>query len=172
MSAAHIFELNQRVVIATCSSGEKYGTVVLNDDDLDQALILADTPLTTHLKMRWEPIAADESVRAIGFPDRAPWQVSTGKVINPVKGSLMSVTMDRSGQKVIQHMTGTFIYTSVMSWNRGSGGPLVDADNLVIGIVTHRDSVALGALERTAPTHSRSVIDFCKKYKAHEVCTR
>lgn len=73
-------------------------------------------------ELRAEPIAAGERVHAIGYPDGGPVTVSTGHVLGTVDGSLLGEPGD-----VIR------IDAEIRQGN--SGGPLLDDDGRVVGVV-------------------------------------
>jgi S1-C subfamily serine protease len=73
-------------------------------------------------ELRSEPIDAGERIHAIGYPDGGPVTVSSGTVLGTVDGSLLGEPAD-----VIR------IDATIRQGN--SGGPLLDDDGRVVGVV-------------------------------------
>jgi len=73
-------------------------------------------------ELRSEPIEAGETIHAIGYPDGGPVTVSSGTVLGVVDGSLLGEPAD-----VIR------IDATIRPGN--SGGPLLDDEGRVVGVV-------------------------------------
>ncbi|MCC5947517.1 MAG: trypsin-like peptidase domain-containing protein [Nitriliruptoraceae bacterium] len=94
---------------------------VATDSDLAVLQLAEDVELPT-AELRTDPVRTDEPVFAVGYPQGGPITVSAGRVVGLVDGSLLGEPAD-----VIR------IDAPIVQGN--SGGPLLDADGLVVGVV-------------------------------------
>jgi S1-C subfamily serine protease len=91
--------------------------------DSDLAILQLESSADLEVaELRGEPLEAGERIHAIGYPDGGPVTVSTGTVLGMVDGSLLGEPAD-----VIR------IDAEIRQGN--SGGPLLDDDGRVVGVV-------------------------------------
>lgn len=91
------------------------------DSDL-AVLRLASVTGLPEAELREEPVTRGESVIAVGYPGGGPSTVTTGEVVDLVQGELLGEAAD-----VIR------VDAEIRQGN--SGGPLLDEDGLVVGVV-------------------------------------
>ena len=119
----HVIEEPREVTVNTWD-GVTIPTVVSGiavDSDLALLQLAADVDLPV-AQLRTSPVAVGEPVFVVGYPGGGPATITTGQVIDRVDGEVLGEPTD-----VIR------VDARVQPGN--SGGPLLDADGLVVGVI-------------------------------------
>jgi S1-C subfamily serine protease len=119
----HVVEEPRRVTVNTWDGrsleAEVAGIAVDSDLAVLQLSGAVDLPVA---EIRETPVAPDEIVLAVGYPDGGPATVSAGRVVSLVDGELLGEPTD-----VIR------VDADIRQGN--SGGPLLDEEGRVVGVV-------------------------------------
>jgi S1-C subfamily serine protease len=119
----HVVEQPRRVTVNTWDGrsleAEVAGIAVDSDLAVLQLSDAADLPVA---ELRESPVERDETVLAVGYPDGGPATVSAGRVVALVDGELLGEPTD-----VIR------VDADIRQGN--SGGPLLDEEGRVVGVV-------------------------------------
>ena len=145
LTGEHVVTSARTVTITACDGFKQEVQVVWSDPVADLALLdtgIGNSPVDRQLSplpIRLRPlvaqygiaeISAGEAVSTIGTPDTDNWRFSTGAVqmmtVEPWGSSLPLLFANVPEGE-----------TRVFGGHGSSGGPIVDADNCVVGIVTH-----------------------------------
>jgi S1-C subfamily serine protease len=119
----HVLEQPLQVTVNTWDGISLAANVTGVARDSDLAVLQLDTADGLEVaELRFEPLEPGEQVHAVGYPDGGPVTVSTGTVLGIVDGSLLGEPAD-----VIR------IDATVRQGN--SGGPLLDDEGRVVGVV-------------------------------------
>jgi len=124
---AHVVGNDTRVTINLYDESTLKGSVVKTDFEKDLALIRVDE-MNTPLMINTESISIGQEVYAIGAPKDMPYTLTKG---------IVSALERKLGQN-------TYIQVDASINSGNSGGPLVDEDGKVIGIITLKASNAEG----------------------------
>lgn len=119
----HVVEEPREVTVNTWDGrslrAEVSGIAVDSDLAVLQLADVADLPVA---ELRDEPVAPGEKVIAVGYPGGGPATISTGEVVSLIEGELLDEPAD-----VIR------VDAEIRQGN--SGGPLLDEEGHVIGVV-------------------------------------
>jgi S1-C subfamily serine protease len=119
----HVVEQPRRVTVNTWDGrsleAEVTGIAVDSDLAVLQLSGAVDLPVA---ELRETPVEPDETVLAVGYPDGGPATVSAGRVVSLVDGELLGEPTD-----VIR------VDADIRQGN--SGGPLLDEQGRVVGVV-------------------------------------
>ena len=96
-------------------------TRVARQQDGDLAVISIDEPLTGTLPLSDTPVVPGQHVRVVGFPEGNAYNEAGGEVIGLVPGVL-----DQPGESIL---------VDAVTKHGNSGGPLLDANGRVVGVV-------------------------------------
>ena len=119
----HVLEQPLQVTVNTWDGVSLSADVTGVALDSDLALLQLDTAEGLEVaELRSEPIERGERVHAIGYPDGGPVTVSTGNVVGVVDGSLLGEPAD-------------VIRVDAVVRQGNSGGPLLDDEGRVVGVV-------------------------------------
>lgn len=119
----HVLEQPLQITVNTWDGISLAANVAGVALDSDLAILQLDTATGLEVaELRADPTEPGEAVHAIGYPDGGPVTVSTGTVLGTVDGSLLGEPAD-----VIR------VDAEVREGN--SGGPLLDEDGRVVGVV-------------------------------------
>ena len=124
---AHVVGYNKKVAVNLYDGTTIKGNVIKIDNEKDLALIKVDKTITP-LSINLEDLSVGQEVYAIGAPKDMPYTMTKG---------IISALDRKIGQNIYIQ-----IDASVNSGN--SGGPLVDDNGNVIGIITLKASDAEG----------------------------
>jgi S1-C subfamily serine protease len=144
----HVIDDCDRVTVEK-ESGPVSARVIAVDAKRDLAVLRTEAPHTSHARLRQDPGVLGEPVYLFGYPQR-PLLAS----INMTNGIVSSLTGFRGDRSELQ--------TTAAVQKGNSGGPLVDAEGAVIGVITSilRDSQNVGfAVKNTA------LVDFLEDHK-------
>lgn len=119
----HVIEQPRQVTVNTWD-GRSLPTEVRGvATDSDLALLqLEDADGLPVAELRIDPVRRGEQVFAVGYPGGGPAQVSPGRVLEMVDGSVLGEPAE-------------VIRVEVEIAQGSSGGPLVDRDGLVVGVI-------------------------------------
>ena len=119
----HVIEQPREVTVNTWDGRSLAAEVTGVATDTDLALLqLQDAGDLPVAELRTAPVQRGEEVFAVGYPGGGPAQVSPGRVIGMVDGTVLGEPAE-------------VIRVEVEITQGSSGGPLVDRDGLVVGVV-------------------------------------
>ena len=119
----HVIEQPREVTVNTWDGRSLAAEVTGVATDTDLALLqLEDAGDLPVAELRTTPVQRGELVFAVGYPGGGPAQVSPGRVLGMVDGTVLGEPAE-------------VIRVEVEITQGSSGGPLVDRDGLVVGVV-------------------------------------
>jgi S1-C subfamily serine protease len=119
----HVIEQPREVTVNTWDGRSFAAEVTGVATDSDLALLrLEDAGDLPVAELRTAPVRRGEEVFAVGYPGGGPAQVSPGRVLGMVDGTVLGEPAE-------------VIRVEVDIAQGSSGGPLVDSDGLVVGVV-------------------------------------
>lgn len=124
---AHVVGYNKKVAINLYDGTTIKGNVIKTDSEKDLALIKVDKTITP-LSINSDNLSIGKEVYAIGAPKDMPYTMTKG---------IISALNRKLGQN-------TYIQIDASINSGNSGGPLVDDDGNVIGVITLKASDAEG----------------------------
>ncbi len=119
----HVIEQPREVTVNTWDGRSFAAEVTGVATDSDLALLRLEDPGDLPVaELRTVPVERGERVFAVGYPGGGPAQVSPGRVLGMVDGTVLGEPAE-------------VIRVEVEIAQGSSGGPLVDRDGLVVGVV-------------------------------------
>lgn len=127
LTANHVVDSDSKIMVKTISGNQYEGKIISSNQNVDLALLEVNTPGETITPIHFaQSYAVGETAIAIGHPDGLNYSVSKGII------SFTNRQIDNNGANLIQ------VDTAISPGN--SGGPLVDIDGNLIGIVNEKIS--------------------------------
>ncbi len=127
LTMAHVVFGARDITVTMRDGAQRRAAIAAIDADADIALLAVPTPLPRGLTLRWRPITG-ERVTAIGHPRGFPdWTAVSGKIESV---HMISNGVERGGIMI------PLLLLDARGDQGMSGGPVLDADGRIIGVVT------------------------------------
>ena len=134
-TALHVVASGRPVLVTTLAGLEQHGTIVATDEPYDLAIVEVATPLQLKPLLPGEPPPVGAPVAAIGHP------LFLGEGDAPHRGLLVwSITAG-----ILSAATEDRLQYDAAVSPGNSGGPLLDVDGRVVGVITSKALPALAA---------------------------